>query len=370
MKDSTPHPPSMLRKVLTLGLVVAVLGAAVFTLYYIKVGRTRLQHLHVPAILNFRIEENLVLPDMPRPIEVMEGLPAELSCEVVPPDEPGATTFFRFAIDGAPLEEVQDCVVQHVVPGPVGSRHTVSLEYLVQLPGKAPLSIDREEAQVEIVRAGESLRIVALTTPDKEPIPTLTVPPRAIPYVRGALELKGGAEGYVALFFVDPEGEGRPVLQVHIPPETPDKFQVISSPLRRYRRFGPSLTAFAAWPKQPIQLGNLEDERMLLELYVGIFRKEDVDRVAKKLLQFEGIGPNDEVRLKVLSPTIDEIRAMAYRGLLSEPLRVVRAENVPQETKSAWRAMQQPAATPDAPPPAAPAPAAPVAPSPAAAPTP
>jgi len=361
--EKTPRRPTALRLILTVLLILATLGGGVFTLYALRRNVAQMESLRVPTIMHLRVEDMMVHAEVSRPTEVAVGVETLVECDVTPPADRTWETSFAFFLDGRQVALLPDCTLHHALHGAPGSLVTLAVEYRVNAPGSSPVLAHRVQTTLKLVPAEPFLRIRTLTQPDKTPLPTLTVPARVLPYVDGAFTLEGKSEQYAALFFVDPDGAGQPVLQVTVPPDKPGTFEVITAPVKKYRRFGPQLGGYAAWTKVPIQVGNLEDERRRMDLLVGIFRQTDLPRVTALFLEQAGVGPEGEVRLKVLSPGLAAVRELAYKGLVSAPLTVVRSERVPTETRSAWR-YEAPAPVPDTATSPAPAPGAAPAPGP------
>jgi hypothetical protein len=258
-----------------------------------------------------------------KPIEVWAGTTQVISCEnVIPPTEKGKASY-RFLVGGRSYESAT-CSFEARIPGPIDSTQKVALEYLFADPGKDPRVVDRWEALVRPVQSGEYLQIHRFGRPDTTPIGGLTVPPEVIPYVDAAVKLEGSADDYAVLFFIEAEETGVPVLQVTGKPSTDQRIEAISAPLTRFRRFGPGVGGYAAWPSEPIKVGAPEDERAIFQIYAGIFEKKKMPALVDRLLSFEGSTKGGEAIVKIKPISVSELRALAWNRWFSEPIRVVR----------------------------------------------
>jgi hypothetical protein len=312
--------------------VLVAIGSVFAVLYFLERGQERIQHLYVPKLLMLRVDEVPFPKGGKQPIEVVEGTTQVISCDnIIPPPEEGKASY-RFHIGGRTYESSK-CSFEAKIPGPVNSIQKVGLEYLFAKPGQDARVVDHWEASVRLIQTGEYLRIHRFGRPDSKPIGGLTVPKEVIPYVDAAVKLDGPPENYSVLFFIEAEGTGVPVLQVTGRPGTDQRIEAIEASLNRYRRFAPGVGGYAAWPKEPIKIGSPEDDRMIFEIYAGIFEKKKIPSVVEQLVSFEGSAKGGEAIVKIVPKTTSEIQSLAWHRWLSEPIRVVRAGSDPTAVK-------------------------------------
>ncbi len=321
-------------------------GAVIaFSVYMVWYQRANVRALYEPKFLAMRVG-GVPVPERPgKPIEVMADLPVDISCEVVKSPDKNARATFRVIGPGV-ADERDQCDRSVVFPGPPGTRHKVVLEYLLAPPGVAKGVIDRKEADVVVVPVRQFFRIRALATAKGELITTHTVPQAVIPYAEAALDVEA-PDDLSVLFFVRKVGSARPILQVVVPPEAPAAWRVNLAPLKRFRSPGGRIVGYAAWPggvepggsqlPDPIQIGNDSELRQAFEVFAGLFRKADVERVRKTCLTFRH-QEGGRVVFDVQDVTIDTIRQLAHQGWLTPPLVVVRSNEAPSETGFAWSA--------------------------------
>jgi hypothetical protein len=277
-----------------------------------------------------RVDEVPFPKDGKQPIEVMSGAKQLISCDnIVPPPDVGKASY-RFRVGGQ-VFEASTCSFETVIPGAINSIQKVGLEYLFAEPGQDPRVVDHWEAFVRPIAPGEHVKIHRFGRPDTKPLEGLTVPREVIPYVEAAVKLDGPAENYAVLFFVEAQDTGVPVLQVTGRPSTDQRIEAIAAPLVRYRRFGTAVGGYGAWPEEPIKIGAPEDDRMIFEVYAGIFEKKKIPAVMDQLLSFEGRDKSGEAIVKIKPKTVAEIQSLAWHRWLAEPIRVVRASVLPDE---------------------------------------
>lgn len=307
---------------LFLAIVVGCIASAVYFLYR---GQKRVQHLYVPKLLMLRVDEVPFPKNGKRPIDVMTGTTIALTCESInPPAEMGRPDYI-FHVGGKSYES-KSCQVEVQIPGALFSTQKVSLDYLLVEPGGKSRVIDRYEALVRPIPAGQYFKIHTLGDRDGDPLNNLSAPKEAIPYVEAALNLEGAPEDYAVLFFVEAFGADFPVLQVVNRPRSEQTFEAVVAPLKRYRRFGPGVGGYAAWPKEPIQIGSPEKERTVFQVYAGLFKAEDVQPLVEQMLSYEGTTESGQIQVKAIPKHRAEIKALAWKGWLSDPVRVVRSD--------------------------------------------
>jgi hypothetical protein len=303
--------------------VLVAIGAVVLAMLFLERGQERIQQFYVPKLLMLRVDEVPFPKDGKQPIEVKAGASQVISCDnIIPPPEMG-TPSYRFHIGDRTFESPK-CSFEAKIPGPVNSIQKVGLEYLFAEPGQDARVVDHWEAFVRPIPVDEYVRIHRFGRPDSKPLSGLTVPAEVIPYVEAAVKLKGPPEDYAVLFFIEAYGTGVPILQVTGRPSTEQRIEAIEANLQRYRRFAPGVGGYAAWPAEPIKVGGPEDDRMIFEIYAGIFEKKKIPSIVTQLISFEGSTKTGEAIVKPLPKSASEIRSLAWNRWLSDPIRVVR----------------------------------------------
>lgn len=336
----------MLRYRLGLAAALLLVVACAATFFYVAWrNRTAIHDLYDPKILSMRVGGVVVYPRANGPSEVMVGLPVEVACDVVAPGNKEETS--HFVVQGpAGAVDVADCRTPLTWTGKAGDQGTFAIEYHVKAADGTDRVVDRREAGVTLVPQREYLRIHALEDPSLNRLETLTVPRSVIPYVDAALRVEGNPDDYAVLFFVRKVDSLSPVLQITVPPDEPSAFKPIKAPLRRFRSWGGDLVGYAAWPggaevrksqpPPPIQVGNQDDTRQAFEIIAGLFRAADLPRVTEACISLKDVA-GDRAVFQVKGVELQTIRQLAYKGWMSEPLQVVRAEVAPQASTFEWR---------------------------------
>jgi hypothetical protein len=318
-------------------LMVACIFTAVYFLYR---SHSRIRHLYEPKLLMLRVDEVAFPKGGSNPIEVMAGSQVRITCETVGlPAEMGRAGF-RFHVGGKTYPSSTG-KLDVVIGGEIGSTQKVAIDYLVNKPGGSSRAIDHYEALVKLIPGGEYFRIHSVADSEGHPLEYLTVGQQVIPYVDAALQIPGKAEQYTVLFFVEAYGTDSPVLQVSSSEGSKQKFEPIAAPLKRHRGYGPKMGGYAAWPDEPIQIGDAGQDRMIFQVYAGLFETNKVNSVVQSLLSYDGTGEQGQVKVRVHPVRREQIKALAWRGWLSDPIRVVRTQNPSPE-----KLMSQPPRSP------------------------
>jgi hypothetical protein len=311
--------------------VFVAIGSIFSVLYFLDRGQQNTEHLYEPKLLMLRVDEVPSPKGATNPVEVMAGTSVVISCENVIPPKAAGVASYRFHVGGKSIDSPV-CARDFVIPGPINSTQKIALEYLFQDAGKKEKRVvDHWDATVHIVPAREFVRIRNFGRTDRTVITGHTIPREVIPYVEAALPLDGPSDKYTVLFFVEAMGTGVPILQATGRPNAQHRIEAIAAPVARYRGYGTKIGGYAAWPALPIQIGGLEDERALFEVYAGIFEKKNVQAVVDQLLTLDEIAQDGQAVVKVVQKPVEEIRRLAWKRWLSEPMRVVRAANTPEE---------------------------------------
>jgi hypothetical protein len=312
-------------------LVLAVLLACAYmALHYLwrqgKVTRV----LYEPSITLVRVGGVPVSPEQVNPVEVMQGTPLEVTCDVVPPSEDGekAGYVFHTASGKTPSER---CRALLTFDGKLGTEQEVMVEYLITGADGSSRQAGTMKALLRIVAPGAFLRIRALEDASGGPISSLVVPQEVVPYVDAALPLAGDADDYAVVFFVGRTGDDQLMLQLRS--GEGGAVEVNWAPIKEFRRWGQEIGGYVAWPggaepgtgkkSPPIMVGGENSQREAFEIYAMLLRSSDVGTMLTRVVEV-GPGTASEVSVSVKPLSLEEIRPMAVDGWVSPPLRVVR----------------------------------------------
>jgi hypothetical protein len=293
--------------------------------YALYLQRKPMHNFYDPKLLMLRIDDIPFPRERKAPVEVMGDASATVTCENVNPPADMGKPLYRLYFEGKTTEN-SSCNFKISMAGKVGTTQKVELEYLLREPNGSIRAVEKWKGSVRSIPSGEYLTIHNLGTQDGRVIDNLTVPKEVIPYVKAALKLEGEPDEYAVLFFVESMGTDMPVLQVVGKPQSPDKLEPISAPLKRYRKFGPEVGGYGAWTTEPIRIGDASDERKIFSVYAGLFKVNEIQMVTQQLLSFEGVADDSRqsFHVKVVPMRLEDIRKLAWRGWISKPIRVVR----------------------------------------------
>jgi hypothetical protein len=293
--------------------------------YALYLQRKPIHNFYIPKLLMLRIDDIPFPRNRKAPVEVMGDASAAITCENVNPSAEMGNPLYRINFEGKTTEN-SACNFKISMVGKVGTTQKIVLEYLLRKPDGMIESIDKWQGTVRSIPAGEYLTIHNFASRDGKAIESLTVPQEVIPNVKAALKLDGEPDEYAVLFFVEAMGTDMPVLQVMAKPQSPNKLEPISAPLKRYRKFGPEVGGYGAWTTDPIRIGDSKDERKIFSVYAGLFKVNELQMVTQQLLSFEGVSDDDKqnYNVKVVPMRLADIQKLAWKGWISKPVRVVR----------------------------------------------
>ena len=294
-----------------------------------RTGATLVDFDH-PKLSVVAVEGIPVLRDNGQPLDVMVGEPVKLACQRVSPKPGKGTARFHFDYGDGTAEDLDDCDVTHVFKGQPGQVLMMDLAYSVEQADGTKTLADRYRAEVRLIPAAPFFRLRGFGTAKNEAIQSLSLPHEVIPYVESALRLDREvlkSKGYSVAFFAQRDGESAIYLRVAPPKEGGQKVRAVSSLLKYFRDYG-QYQGLAAVPDEPITIGNPEDDRILFDVFAGLFTNANLAALLEKCCAAStgGIASNTGLRL-------DEIRALAFEGRLTEPLRVVRVARESGTTK-------------------------------------
>jgi hypothetical protein len=303
-------------------LIFSLLVFVAFTAWrYLGRSGTTLVEFDQPKLSVVALEGIPLLENNGQPVDVMVGEPVKLACQRVSPKPGKGIARFHFDYGDGTADDLNDCDVTHAFKGQPGQVLMMDLQYLVEQADGTKTTADRYRAEVRLIAAAPFFRLRGFGTAKNEAIQSLSLPHEVMPYVDAAMKIDREvlkAQKPTVAFFARRDGEDAIYLRVAPPKEGGQKVRAITAPLKNHRDYG-TFTGLAAVPGEPITLGNPDDDRVLFDVFAGVFTATNIDVLLSKCCA-EGsgaVGSNTPLRM-------DEIRALAYEGLLSEPLRIVR----------------------------------------------
>lgn len=323
--DEESVPVKRRRPVVTFLLVIAALAAlALFFVWWAYPPYQSTRSFEAPKIVSVHLDEEpfarLVLQsgESYRPIEVMAGTEVPFLCGVV---SVAAGSRFHLSAFGREYES-DDCLFDLPIPAAVGGHHDLTLTYWDDPETTDPT--DSLTVPAVVVAPSERVEFQALEDADGNPIRSASVPGSVRVFARAITGLPGDGREYAALFFTADPLNGVPVLEL-MPVREGERPEPMVGQVIRYRSYGKRLAGYALWSPEPVRMGGREGDRLITDVYVGIFRRDELDSVVSRLLRIAQTGP-DVLTVTPLVTHAGEVAAMTVHGrLLSPPLHLVRA---------------------------------------------
>jgi hypothetical protein len=240
---------------------------------------------------------------------------------------------------GEALSPSDDCKFTTTAPSVPGQTQSISITMVSRKDGS---KLDEESVEIRSEAAAPHVHITHLVDALKnEPIPSdgLYVPHEA--RVVGKLfvteEPKEAADLRVAILIGrvdDPLG-----FLVALDPKEVAKGNVVavSGALEPYRRYGEGGRGYYFQSGAPVAFGKVADSNVVFKAVAVVLTKTDLDALARRawVIDPKAIG---EKAIRAHGVTLAEVRNMAWQGLVSEDIRLVRLEPgkvAPQPVK--WR---------------------------------
>ena len=304
---------------------VLLLAALAFSVFWMLPGVESQKGFDEPKLTTVHVDEEPFMrmelgPGQSyRPIDLMAGTSVKVICEVV-----SRADSRSFVLDAfGHTARSNDCQFTIDVPDEVGRMESLSISFF---DGNVSAPTDVINVPLVITATGERILFQGLENERHEPIKDVSVPASVYVYAKAIENLDDSVDA-VALFFVADSIDGVPVLQLS-PMKEGDKDIVPNvGNVVRYRTYGKDLGGFAMWSFEPILVGGDTTDRKVLDIFVGIFAKADVQKVFERTLS---VKFRDDKTLSVtpLVRSIDDVKALTIDGrMMSMPLHVVR--NVP-----------------------------------------
>jgi len=279
-----------------------------------------------------------------RPLEIMEGTTVSFTCEVVARDP--APPRFVLRAWGQDFT-AKDCVFQLAVPKQPGLQSDLVVTFF---DGGGQKATDTLTVPTLVVPTFQGIQFHALEDPKHEPVQPASVSAEAYVYARAITKLPGDGRDFAALFFTADPANGVPVLEL-MPMKEGDKPEPLVGSVVRYRSYGPDLAGYAFWSPQPVHIGGKDGTRSVTDLYVGIFRRDELPTLLGRLLKVDVTGP-ETVMVTPQVRDADELKTLTVNGrLLSQSLHVIRGPGGGTTGNEA----RLPIPVPPVPPPSAPA---------------
>jgi hypothetical protein len=314
--------PPVLRIILVALGVLIVLGALLVWWSYLPHGATK--SFKEPKIVTAHIDEEpfarlqLKPGESYRAIEVMAGTTVPFFCNVVSTQ---LGSHFKLKAFGQELLESDDCVYELEVPQQIGTFHTFVLSYWNDDFDGEPTDV--MEIPIVIVAKNERVEFQAVEDAQGNRIVGASVPDEVKIFTRIMTSLPKDGRNYAALFFTADPSNNVPVLQL-APVIEGEKATPLVGSVIRYRSYGKDLAGYAAWTPEPLTLIGEGGEREVVDIYVGIFERENVPELFTKLIEIK-MKDADTISVTPLIKNPEELKALTVHGrLLSPPLHLVR----------------------------------------------
>lgn len=313
------------RPLLTVLVGVGALAAlALFFLWWAYPPYQATRSFEEPKITTVHLDEEpfgrlaLQPGDSYRPIEVMAGTRVPFLCGVVS-IAPGS----RFTLSAfGRTHDAADCVFDLDVPANVGEHHDLVLTYWDAPDQGEPT--DTLTIPAVVVARNERVEFHAVEDAAGNTIRGAAVPAEVRVYARAVTQLPSDGRDYGALFFTSDPANGVPVLELAPVKQGETPLPMVGQVLR-YRSYGKDLSGYALWSPDPIRMGGQAGDRQVTDVHVGIFPRDQIDRIFKQVLKVEISGP-DTLRVTPLVTGIAEVAAMTVHGRLMSPaLHLVKA---------------------------------------------
>lgn len=319
-------PVKRRRPIATILFVIAALVApALFFLWWAYPPYKSTRSFEAPKIVSVHLDEEpfarLVLQpgESYRPIEVMAGTEVPFLCSVVSVS-PGR----RFHLSAFGQEyESDDCLFDLPVPTTFGIHHDLMLTYWDDPEVAAPT--DSLTIPAVVVAPSERVEFQALEDAAGNAIRGASVPGAVRVFARAITNLPDDGREYAALFFTADPRNGVPVLEL-MPVREGEKPEPMIGQILRYRSYGKHLAGYALWSPEPVRMGGRDGDRQITDVYIGIFRRDELDAMVSRLLRIEQTGA-DTLTVTPQVANIAEVAEMTVHGrLMTPPLHLVRSK--------------------------------------------
>lgn len=306
-----------------LGIFVAVLVVLTIAVIWMPSLHKDIKQFDVPKIVGMHLEGNpfvriKLAPGWHlRPIDVMYGSNALVTCEVVkaPMGQKYEATMFGHT------QKANDCRFKFKVTDQPGVEGKVTVVY--RFKTKTGWGSDSFTVPYRVVPAGPFTRIYTMEDADHKPITGPYSPTRQV-YVYGTAALPYESPGLVPLFFVDDPLNPGPVLQVSV--NNDGQVKPVQGKVVEFRRYGDKLHGLAFWCLQPIMVGPEDSNKGVFNIYVGLFREQDVPRVVNMCLKIKTSPGHISIQSRIHSIKDVSKAAMAFTKswpvIRSKPMRI------------------------------------------------
>ena len=317
---------------LAASVIVIGLGAALLTWLFGGYVNLRAKIFKDPKIFDIRVDGASIVKNAPPDVmngvvEVPVGAIAPVTCETTV--SLTEATFSATWGDAAGNNTVvPDRGCQFPVPAPAnpGERRDVVLR-MIDVATNA--IIDEKTVVLRAVPARSAI-VISHVPPDgreKDPPPAFDLRVSKQVRVLGKVFLPRFEEGEAdlrVLVFVGPYGEP-PVLQAALDPKAlaQGRLEANLARLQRYRTFGPKGAGFYYMTPLPVAVGGPGDGAHVFRLVAAVVEAGAVDDLLHRHMEV-GRLPGGEVRLDVHGWTLEDVRKVAWKGLVSEDMRVIR----------------------------------------------
>ena len=304
---------------------VLFVAALVFVVFWMMPGVESMEGFEEPKLTVVHVDEEpfmrmeLAPGETYRPIDVMAGTTVKVECEVVSRAD---SRKFALTVFGCTTRS-NDCQFAVDVPNEIGRMETLSIDFI---DGNGSKSTDIIKVPLVVVATGERLYFQGLEDERRVPLKDVSVPARVYVFAKAIARIDEPVDA-VALFFVADSVDGVPILQLAPMKEGDKEILPNEGPVVRYRTYGKDLGGYALWSTEPVAVGSDTSERKVMDLFVGIFAKADVQKVFEKTLSVR-FRDDHTLSITPLVRDIESVKALTLGGRMMSPaLHVVR--NVP-----------------------------------------
>lgn len=313
------------------GLVasVLVLAVGVALLSWLFGGYVNIRALifKEPKIFDIRVDGASIAKNAPPDIlggvvEVPAGATVPVTCETTV-----SLTEAEFTARWDDTTQPdKGCVFQVPAPAVPGERRRVVITMTSKATG------DTIDVKTVVIRAvpAESVVLISHVPPDgqeKDPGPgtDLRVSHRVRVLGKVLLPKVSDADPELRVLVFHGLLEDPAVLQAAIDPVAlgEGRLEANAAKLSSYRTFGPKGSGFYYMTPLPVSIGGPRDGARVFRLVAAVVEAKDVDAVLRGHMEVTRL-PDGQIRHDVRALTLEEIRRLAWRGLVSEDIRVIR----------------------------------------------
>ncbi len=283
-------------------------------------------HFHY-ILVDDALSAKLSFPDLVEgTVQVPAGLPASVKCEATMSRTPASWTLRV----GDRVETKTTCDFTLTAPSVPGEVMPFEVELLDRESG---LKMHSQKLALAAVPAEDTLQLTHVVPFGTEGTPGVETGLNAAhrSSVLGklfVLEAPPAKDDLRVLVFVGRVDEAMR-LQAAVDMEAMSKGELVAiqTPLTEYRGFGQKGKGYFFQSPTAVWIGDAKDRGVVFRLVTAVFTKSEAETFLRRHLNLVliGDGPKKRARLEVRPASIEELRKVAFRGLVSSDLHLVRA---------------------------------------------